>query len=97
MPSTRLCVISHSPRIQGELDRLNIPWGAQYELARGESRGRWKWDDVTPVELECLVGSNAEVAPKVANLMLRTQRPEPVDDFVWCVWFTYFSPPVNNT
>jgi hypothetical protein len=55
---TGLHIISHSPRIQKDLDRLGIPWGAQYELARGESRGRWKWDDITRVELECLVGRN---------------------------------------
>ena len=69
----------------------------QWELARGESRGRWRWDDVTNVELSCLLGPNAEAAPKVAKAMLRTQRSEPVDDIVWCVWFTYSSPSVNNT
>lgn len=90
-------IISHSPRIQEDLDRLGIPWGAQYELARGESRGRWKWDDITRVELECLVGRNAEAAPKVVNLILRTQRSEPVDDIVWCVRFTYSSLSVGNT
>ncbi|KAF9652836.1 hypothetical protein BDM02DRAFT_3108435 [Thelephora ganbajun] len=83
IPSGGLYIISHSSRIQGELDRLGIPWGAQYELARGESHGHWTWDDVTLVELECLVGLNAEAAPKVASLMLQTQRSEPVDDVVW--------------
>lgn len=83
--------------MQGELDRLGIPWGAQWELARGESRGQWTWNDVRNTDLKKLVGLNAEVAPKVANLVLRTQRSEAVDDVVWCVWFTYFTPSVDNT
>ena len=85
IPSTGIHIISHSPRVQGELDRLGIPWGAQYELARGESRGRWAWDDVTSAKLKSLVGLNAEAAPKVTDLMLGTQRSEPIDDIVWCV------------
>lgn len=97
IPSDGLYIISHSPRIQGELDRLDIPWGAQYELARGESRGRWSWEDVTSEVLELLVGLNAEVAPKVANFVFKTQRSEPVEDPVWCVWFTYSSSSDNNT
>ena len=96
MPSNGRYTISHSPRIQGELDRLGIPWGAQYELARGESRGDWSWEDATPEVLESLVGSNAEVAPKVAS-SFKTQRSEPVEVIVWCVWFTYSSLPDNNT
>jgi hypothetical protein len=88
-PSNGLYIISHSPHIQGELDRLGIPWGAQYELARGESRGQWTWGEVTGADLELLVGLNAEAAPKVFNLMLRTQRSELVDDIVWCVWFMH--------
>lgn len=97
MPSGGQYIISHSPRIQGGLDRLGVPWGAQYELARGESRGRWTWDDVTEVELQSLVGLNAEAAPKVANLMLGTRHAEPVDDMVWCAWFTYFPLTINDT
>lgn len=85
MPSDGLYIISHSPRIQGELDHLDIPWGAQYELARGESRSSWSWDDVTPEVLRSLVGLNAKVAPKVANSVLKNQRSEPAEDPVWCV------------
>ena len=85
MPSDGIYIISHSPRIQGELDRLDIPWGAQYELARGESRSCWGWDDVTPEVLGSLVGLNAKVAPKVVNLVLKNQRSEPAEDPVWCV------------
>ena len=95
--SNGLCIISHSPRLQRELDRLAIPWGAQYELARGESLGLWSWDDVTSAELKLLAGMNAEAAPKVAGLMLKTRRLEPVEDVVWCVQFTSVPSSVNNT
>lgn len=94
--SSDLYIISHSPRLQRELDRLAIPWGAQYELARGESLGLWNWDDVTSAELKSLVGMNAEAAPKVINLMLKTQRSEPVEAVVWCVQFTSVPSSVNN-
>ena len=40
---------------------------------------------MTEVELKLLVGLNAEAAPKVANLMLKTQRSETVEDTVWYV------------
>ena len=95
--SNGLYIISHSPRLQTELDRLAVPWGVQYELARGESHGLWSWDDVTSVELKLLVGSNAEAAPMVANLMLKTRRSEPVEDLVWCVQLTCVPSSVNNT
>ena len=49
------------------------------------------------MELELLVGTNAEAAPKVVNLVTKTRRSEPVEDLVWCVRFTYSSPSVNNT
>ena len=95
--SDGLYIISHSPRLQRELDRLDIPWGAQYELARGESLGLWSWDDVTSVELRLLAGLNAKAAPMVANLMLKRQRSEPAEELVWCVQFTCAPSSVNNT
>ena len=97
MSTNEQFIISHSPKIQGELDRLGIPWGAQWELARGESCGHWTWGDITDVELRLLVGLNAEAAPKVTNLMLRTQRSEPRDNVVWCVRFTYFPSQISDT
>lgn len=97
MPSDDRYIISHSPRLQGELDRLRIPWGVQYELARGESLGNWRWDDVAEVELELLVGLNAEAAPKVTNLMSNARRSEPVDDIVWCVVYAFPLASINNT
>ena len=97
MPSDDLYIISHSSQVQVELDRLGIPWGAQYELARGESRGLWAWEDVKEVELKLLVGLNTEAAPRVACLMPNSWRLGPVDDIVWCVLFTYSHLPVNDT
>lgn len=96
MPPSGFHIISHSRRIQKELDRFGVPWGAQYELARGETLGSWSWDDVEYVDLNALVGPNAQVAPKVVSLMRGTQRAEPSDDIVWWVAFTCSAARVNN-
>jgi RNA-dependent RNA polymerase len=44
------------------MERLKIPWGVQYELARGVLAEKWSWDDVTVRRLEQLCGSNANAA-----------------------------------
>ncbi|KAI0321268.1 RNA dependent RNA polymerase-domain-containing protein [Amylostereum chailletii] len=51
-------------------DFRNLAFGVQWELARGQSLGLWKWEDVTPSLLNQLKGSNAEAVPKVARVML---------------------------
>jgi hypothetical protein len=44
------------------MERFKIPWGVQYELARGVLAERWTWNDVTVHVLEQLCGSNAKAA-----------------------------------
>ena len=54
------------------MEHLKIPWGVQYELARGVLAERWTWDNVTVHVLKKLCGSNAQAAPKVNAVMSGT-------------------------
>lgn len=66
------------------MDELGISWGVQYELARGETRGWWKWSDVTPEKLEELRGTNASSAGKVFGVM-KGESAVQKDRRVWYV------------
>jgi hypothetical protein len=57
------------------MDSMRIPWGVQWEIARGVLNGHWKWSEVTPSKLDLLKGSNAEAAPKVAHVMKTDSIP----------------------
>ena len=47
------------------MDKLDIAWGTQYEIARGVSDGRWSWSDVTEPKLHQLRGFNRDAAHRV--------------------------------
>lgn len=83
-------IIAHSEMVQRKMDELGIYWGVQYELARGETRGWWKWSDVSVEKLEELRGTNALSAGKVFGVMKGTSAFQ--EDFkVWYVPFPRFS------
>jgi hypothetical protein len=62
-------ILCHSPDVQRQMERLNISWGVQYELARGVLAERWTWADVTESVLGRLQGSNVQAAPRVRTVM----------------------------
>ncbi|KAI8980566.1 RNA dependent RNA polymerase-domain-containing protein [Trametes punicea] len=49
-------IIAHDKKVQAMMDSMRIPWGAQYELARGVSCGSWSWADIAgnPARLESM-------------------------------------------
>ncbi|KAI5825047.1 hypothetical protein K523DRAFT_251903 [Schizophyllum commune Tattone D] len=72
------------------MDFLDVPWGVQYELARGILAGDWAWSDVTRERLLALRAlcsaspvamSNERHAPRVREAMLgtssSTRAPKP--------------------
>ncbi|KAL1749286.1 RNA dependent RNA polymerase-domain-containing protein [Schizophyllum fasciatum] len=67
-------LIAHDPAAQALLDTLDVPWGAQYELARGVLNEDWAWADVIRERLRELRGSdracNERCAPRVREVML---------------------------
>ena len=82
-------VIAHSKSIQRRMDELGICWGVQYELARGETRGWWKWSDVSLEKLEELRGTNASSAWKVFSVMKGVSAVKK-GRRVWYVAFLHF-------
>ena len=60
-----LVIIAHDARVQALMDKLEIAWGTQFEIARGVSSGKWSWEDVTEDLLQKLRGTNADSAPRV--------------------------------
>ncbi|TFK66173.1 hypothetical protein BDN72DRAFT_158598 [Pluteus cervinus] len=68
-------VIAHDSQAQRALDENQIPWGVQWELARGVTLGAWRWADVMK-KLHLFRGTNsAETAYKVVAVMLDLPLP----------------------
>lgn len=76
------CIISHDPVAQAKLDALQIAWGVQFQLARGESNGLWTWEEVI-AKADRLKGSNKDVGPQVAKIMLGKEASSATDARVW--------------
>lgn len=83
-------VIAHSKSVQRRMDELGICWGVQYELARGETRGWWKWSDVSLEKLEELRGTNASSAGRVFSVMNGVSAVQK-ELKVWYVSILHFS------
>ena len=65
-----LCCKLYDPRAQKLIDRYQLGWGVQYEIARGVSEGLWEWNEITEAVVAQLRGTNAEAAPLVAPIIL---------------------------
>ncbi|TFK66180.1 hypothetical protein BDN72DRAFT_900047 [Pluteus cervinus] len=68
-------IIAHDSQVQRALDQNQIPWGAQWELARGVTLGAWGWADVM-TEIQSFRGpNNVETAYKVVSTMMKRVLP----------------------
>ncbi|KAI0088874.1 RNA dependent RNA polymerase-domain-containing protein [Irpex rosettiformis] len=58
-------VIAHDRMVQELMDNYKLPWGVQYELGRGVTKGVWTWDDVPMKikELKEAANKNMALAP----------------------------------
>lgn len=86
-------VIAHDARVQKLMDKYELSWGVQYELARGVSDGRWTWENITESEVRKLCGSNQNSAGSVSAVM-RGFAEAGTSTFgrnIWCVYFVYCS------
>ncbi|KAG6878032.1 hypothetical protein C0993_000572 [Termitomyces sp. T159_Od127] len=76
-------IIAHDKNIVSCMDSHKVPWGVQYEIARGVTEGIWSWDSVE-AKIPQLCGSNSEKAHKVRNVMLdKIQPPSTSGQSVW--------------
>lgn len=78
-------VIAHNTIVQAEMDKRELALGVQYEIARGVTKGTWTWDLVTPEKLDELKGSNANAAPKVADVIHCRKVSSLNGDELWLV------------
>ena len=77
-------IIAHNAHIQALLDKEQISWGTQFELARGVTTGRWTWDEVE-LNISNLKGPNVQSAYRVQNVMLnKPQHSSKLD-----LWYVY--------
>lgn len=67
-----LHIVSHNRKVQRMMDGLQIPWSAQWEIARGANEGRWNWEDVTYDKLTKLSNARDDAAYMVEEVL----RPE---------------------
>lgn len=79
-------VIAHDKETQALLDRHQISWGTQYELARGVSLGTWTWEEVKE-KIKDLTGDNAHAAFQVQIIMRGkpAASPNPSNFYLWYV------------
>ncbi|KAI0082129.1 hypothetical protein K474DRAFT_1655468 [Panus rudis PR-1116 ss-1] len=77
--------IAHNPQIQTLMDNANLAWGTQYEIARGVSDGRWKWEDVTVDKINRLKGTNVEAAFKV-EAVIKGREPKGLNAMDHKLW-----------
>ncbi|RXW18376.1 hypothetical protein EST38_g7477 [Candolleomyces aberdarensis] len=80
-------IVAHDVRAQSLFDSLQIPWGVQFELARGVILGSknnyWTWGDVIE-KVEQLRGTNEVAAPKVPGVMKPEEKMSSgTDHKVW--------------
>lgn len=77
-------IIAHDKETQVLLDRHQISWGTQYELARGVSLGTWTWEEVKE-KFRYLTGDNAHAASQVQTVMrgkpMASENPS--DFYLW--------------
>ncbi|KAG6830094.1 hypothetical protein H0H92_002267 [Tricholoma furcatifolium] len=66
------CIIAHDKATVALMDRHQLSWGVQWELARGVTDRFWDWAKVHK-KLEQLTGLNSEAAWKVRAVMLGRQ------------------------
>lgn len=60
------------------MDRQHLPWGVQYEIARGVSDRRWKWEDVTRDKISALrTDTNVRAAQVPAVILGKPLVPAP--------------------
>jgi hypothetical protein len=77
-------IIAHNAGVQKLLDKKQISWGVQFELARGITTGSWDWDEVES-KINKLTGSNANSAYRVRHVMLGN----PLTSSQSSVWYVY--------
>lgn len=73
LSSNGYAIISHDGLVQDLIEKSGISWGAQYELARGVSKGWWEWSAVTREKLKLLLDSKDAKVPaasKVVDIMV---------------------------
>lgn len=75
-------IIAYDRQIQNQLDKAEISWAVQYELARGISLGLWNWDQVEN-KISKLKGTSAAVAYRVKNIILDRPLQGTPDLSVW--------------
>ena len=66
-------LIAHDQILQEVMDNYRLPWGVQYELARGVTKGLWTWEAVDSKirQLKASVNKDAILAPSfVFDIML---------------------------
>lgn len=83
--SDDISFIAHDPDAQALMDKYDLAWGTQYEIARGISDRSWTWNEVTPDVIQSLRGSNEDSASRVDKVLGRSKaRSNPIDK-VWYV------------
>ncbi|CDO77267.1 hypothetical protein BN946_scf184753.g17 [Trametes cinnabarina] len=76
-------IIAHSGKVQKLLDNMEVPWGVQYEIARGVSCGWWTWETVQRAQLETMRGTTNRDGSRLFSQMFPRTAASQVDLQLW--------------
>ncbi|KAH0837829.1 RNA dependent RNA polymerase-domain-containing protein [Lanmaoa asiatica] len=76
-------IIAHDASVQALLDENHLAWGTIYEIARGVTKGNWKWSSVTKEKVQQLRGTNARAAHQVAAVIQGREVPRVLTAEPW--------------
>lgn len=96
-PSLAYKIIAHDSKVQEEMDRQHLPWGVQYEIARGVSDRRWKWEDVTRNKISTLrTDTNVRAAQVPAVILGKPLVTAPAQVNEQRMWWVLFKTHTNG-
>ncbi|KAG6856768.1 hypothetical protein H0H87_000946 [Tephrocybe sp. NHM501043] len=75
--------IAHDAEVVALMDKEKIPWGAQWEVARGVTMKLWDWEKVKAKIPQLRASKNGEIAHKVWSIIMDKPLPKPADNTIW--------------
>jgi hypothetical protein len=82
--------VAHNRRIQDLMERRELSWGVQLQIARGITQGIWTWEEISPEALDKLKGPAALAAPKVKEVICQSVGRSANDDVDISVWYAEY-------
>jgi RNA-dependent RNA polymerase len=83
-------LVAHDRVAQELMDNYDLPWGVQYELARGVTRGWWQWSDIVPEKIgKFKAVKDQKMAPSYVTEIMLGRKPVNRNIELWCDFLSF--------